>query len=216
MNIRNETDLFEDALQWLNKSQKLVTQSSSWTHMHASIVVLLFLQPCVSCLCVGLVSTVYVLVCLLIPIIGPTNIDINCDMQLCCIYLQWPHHRRRYLAQRQEVGETHWQYSYSTSSEGKCDSKIVLLSVGPVIGKLFAVSVLYLIVFIEAIRITIGHGTSFCLSSGSDGSVMLRGTSGILSRPEKERTPRVSLKVCVVICYISVYVCLFVSPRSTI
>ena len=72
MNIRNETDLIEDTLQWLNKGQKLVTQSSSWTHMHASIIVLRFLQLCV--------SIVYVLVCLLIPIIGPTNIDINCDM----------------------------------------------------------------------------------------------------------------------------------------
>ena len=72
MNIRNETDLIEDRSWLLN--------SSSWTHMHASIVVLWFLQPCVSCLCVGLVSTVYVLVCLWIPIIGPTNIDINCDM----------------------------------------------------------------------------------------------------------------------------------------
>ena len=39
--------------------------------------------------------------------------------------------------------------------------------VGPVIGKLFAVSVLYLIVFIEAIGITTGRGASFCLSSGS-------------------------------------------------
>ena len=74
------------------------------------------------------------------------------------------------------------------------------LHVGPVIGKLFAVSVLYLIVFIEAIGITTGRGASFCLSSGSDGSVMLRGISGILSEPEKERNPRVSLKVCVCVC----------------
>ena len=76
MNIRNETDLIEDTLQWLNKGQKLVVDPNACKYNCFTVPSTL----CLYYLCVGLVSSVYVLVCLLIPIIGPTNIDINCDM----------------------------------------------------------------------------------------------------------------------------------------